>query len=97
MATEILATVDWQFWIPVGIAAASLILTFRQMRRSAKREVVTDLEKKIERAKHMLEECEKRERDSERQLQQCGHEKDELRREKVALLAQVAKMAKADD
>ena len=88
--TEFLATVDWQFWIPVGIAAASLLLTFRQMRRSSKRNCISDLEKKIDRADAALNDCETR-------LKQCGHEKDELRREKFALLEQIARMAKSED
>ena len=89
-AHELLATVDWQFWVPVAIAAASLLLTFRQMRRSARRDTMSSLESKIDRANAALDDCEER-------LRQCGHEKDELRREKFALLEQVAKMAKAED
>lgn len=85
-AHELLATVDWQFWIPVGIAAASLLLTFRQMKRSGKRDTIMDLEKKIDKAMDALEDC-------EANLKQCGHEKDELRREKFALLEQIASMA----
>lgn len=86
-AHEVLTALDWQFWIPVGIAAASLFLTFRQSRKSAKREVIADLEKKIDGATEALSDC-------EANLKQCGHEKDELRREKFALLEQIASMAK---
>lgn len=86
-AHEIFAALDWQFWIPVGIAAASLALTWRQSKKSARREVIADLEKKIDSATEALSDCESN-------LKQCGHEKDELRREKFALLQQIAEMAK---
>ena len=88
MAThELLSSIDWQFWIPVGIAAASLILTIRTSRKANKRQDMLDLEKKVDRAAKALNECESN-------LKQCGHEKDELRREKFALLEQIASMVK---
>ena len=89
-AHELFASVDWQFWVPVAIAAASLILSFRQMRRSAKRDKIATLESAIDRASTALDECEEN-------LKHCGHEKDELRREKMALLEQVARMAKSEE
>lgn len=83
MAAEVTFTIDWQVWVPIGIAALSLIFSIRQARRSSKRDCVADLEKKVDRALKALDECEDN-------LKQCGHEKDELRREKYALLERIA-------
>jgi hypothetical protein len=86
---EISFIIDWGVWLPVAIAAVSLILTVRQMRKKSGRDGIDSLEKKIDRAHRALTECESN-------LKQCGHEKDELRREKFALLEQIAGMAKSN-
>lgn len=86
---EISFIIDWGVWLPVAIAAISLILTVRQMRKKSGRDGIDSLEKKIDRAHRALNECESN-------LKQCGHEKDELRREKFALLEQIAGMAKSN-
>ena len=86
--TEIAFTIpEWQVWVPILIAAFSLIFSFRQMRRTSNRDTLKDMESRIDRAMKALTECESN-------LKQCGHEKDELRREKFALLEQIASMAK---
>lgn len=87
MSAEISFTLDWTVWVPSLIAAASLAVSVWQMRKSAKRNTIADLEKKIDRACKALDECEDN-------LQACGREKDELRREKFALLEQIARLAK---
>ena len=87
MATEISLTIDWGIMLPTLIATASLILTAWSLWRKRKREDYQDLEKKVDDALSSLKE-------SKEELLIIGHEKDELRRENVALLAQIAKMAK---
>ena len=86
---EISFIIDWGVWIPITIAAVSLILTVRQMRKKSGRDGIDSLETKIDRAHRALKECESN-------LKQCGHEKDELRREKFALLEQIATMVKSN-
>lgn len=85
---EFLAGVEWQTWLPIAIAAISLLLSWRQARRSARRETLLQTEQRIDRAAAALTECEEN-------LKRCGHEKDELRRENIALLQQIAEMARA--
>lgn len=85
--SEISFIINWGVWIPISIAAASLALTIYQMRKKSKRADITCLEGKIDRALRALKECEDN-------LNHCGHEKDELRREKFALLEQIAVMAR---
>jgi septal ring factor EnvC (AmiA/AmiB activator) len=85
--SEISFIIDWGVWIPVAIAATSLILTFYSMRKRSTRADIAELEKKIDRARETLKECEDN-------LNHCGHEKDELRREKFALLEQIAAITK---
>ncbi len=85
--SEISFVIDWGVWIPIAIAALSLFITFYHMRKRSTRADITSLEKKIDRARETLKECEDN-------LNHCGHEKDELRREKFALLEQIATMAK---
>lgn len=87
MATEVAFTLDFQVWIPILIAAASLVLSFRQMRRANGRDSILELEKKIDRSIQALAECESN-------LKQCGREKDELRREKFELLQQIATLVR---
>jgi len=83
---EISIIIDWSVWIPIGIAVASLVLTVYQMRKRSGRDSMSATEKTIDRAHAALKEC-------ERKLERCGHEKDELRREKFALLEQVARLS----
>jgi len=86
---EISFIVDWSLWIPIGIAVASLALTLYQMRKKSGRDSMNSLEQTIDRAHSALKEC-------ERKLERCGHEKDELRREKFALLEQIARITRTD-
>ncbi len=85
--SEISFIIDWGVWIPISIAASSIILTLYQMRKKSKRVDIASLEGKIDRAHDALKECEDN-------LNHCGHEKDELRREKFALLEQIAVMVR---
>lgn len=85
--SEISFVIDWGVWIPIAIAATSLVLTFYSMRKRSTRADIAELEKKIDRARETLKECEDN-------LNHCGHEKDELRREKFALLEQIAAITK---
>ena len=86
--SEISFVIDWGVWIPIAIAVLSLAITFYHMRKRSTRADIASLEKKIDLARDTLKECEDN-------LNHCGHEKDELRREKFALLEQIATMAKA--
>jgi chromosome segregation ATPase len=85
--SEISFIIDWGVWIPIALAGLSLAITFYHMRKRSTRADIVSLEKKIDRARDTLKECEDN-------LSHCGHEKDELRREKFALLEQIATMAK---
>jgi hypothetical protein len=89
MASQITFIIDWSVWIPIGIALASLALTVYQMRKKTGLDNMDSLEKTIDRAHHALKTCEVN-------LKQCGREKDELRREKFALLEQIARMSRVD-
>ena len=89
MATEVSFAIDWGVWIPIGIAAVSLALTVYQMRKKGTKDNMVSLESTIDRAHSALKECEVN-------LKQCGREKDELRRENIALQAQVAKLVMQD-
>jgi ElaB/YqjD/DUF883 family membrane-anchored ribosome-binding protein len=84
---EISFIIDWSVWIPIGIAVASLVLTVHQMRKKSGRNSMDSLEKTIDRAHCALKEC-------QRKLERCGHEKDELRREKLMLLEQVSRLSR---
>ena len=86
-AQQISFTIDWGVWIPITIALLALFMNFLQMRKKNSRDSMHDMEKRIDEANDALKEC-------ERNLVQCGREKDELRREKFALLEQIASMAK---
>lgn len=83
---EISLTIDWGVWIPTAIAMMALFLNVVQMRRKSNRDSMDDMERRIDVAKKALAEC-------EANLIQCGREKDELRREKFALLEQIARMS----
>ena len=85
--SEISFVINWGVWIPILIAGTSLAITLWQMRKKSTRADIASFEKKIDRAHEALKECEDN-------LSHCGHEKDELRREKFALLEQIASMAK---
>ena len=85
--SEISFVIDWSLWIPIVIASVSLAVTIYQIRKKSSRSDIASLEKKIDRARETLKECEDN-------LNHCGHEKDELRREKFALLEQIAVMAR---
>jgi len=85
--SEISFIIDWGVWLPIALASLSLALTFYHLRKKSTRADIAALEKKIDRARETLKECEDN-------LSHCGHEKDELRREKFALLEQIATMAK---
>lgn len=87
---EISFVIDWSVWIPIAIAIASLCLTIYQMRKKSGVDSMDTLEKTIDRAHAALKE-------SERKLIQCGHEKDELRREKFALLEQLARCTRQNE
>ena len=89
MSSEVSFIIDWSVWIPIGIAVASLALTLYQMSKKNASDDMDSVEKTIDRAHHALKEC-------ETNLQRCGHEKDELRREKFALLEQIARMTRSD-
>lgn len=89
MASEISFIIEWSVWIPIGIAVASLALTLYQMRNKSGQDDMDSVEKTIDRAHHALKEC-------ERNLKQCGREKDEFRREKFALLEQIARLTRMD-
>ena len=89
MSSEISLVIDWSVWIPIGIAVASLALTLYQMNKKSGQDDMDSVEKTIDRAHHALKEC-------ETNLKQCGHEKDELRREKFTLLEQIARMTRMD-
>ncbi len=84
---EISFIIDWSVWIPISIAVASLVLTVYQMRKKSGRNSMASLEKTIDRAHSALREC-------QRKLERCGHEKDELRREKLMLLEQVSRLSR---
>jgi TATA-binding protein-associated factor Taf7 len=85
---EVSFIIDWSVWVPIAIAMGSLALTVYQMRKKAGRDSIDDVDKKIDRALKALKEC-------EANLKQCGHEKDELRREKFSLLEQIAGMVRS--
>jgi len=89
MSSQVSFIIDWSVWIPIGIAVASLALTLYQMSKKTASDDMDSVEKTIDRAHQALEEC-------EANLKQCGHEKDELRREKFALLEQIARMTRTD-
>ena len=81
---------DWNVWVPVVIASLSLLVSWLQMNRQAKRHTLLDVEAKIDKAADALGECEDRLRHYER-------ENDALRREKYALLEQIARIHRGDD
>jgi len=85
VAQEISFTLDWSTWIPIVIAALSLALTTWQMRRKSKHQDLAVFEQKIDRAIKLLKECEEN-------LKHRGRENDALRREKFALLEQIARL-----
>jgi hypothetical protein len=57
------------------------------MRKKSGRNSMGTLEKTIDRAHRALKDC-------ETNLKRCGHEKDELRREKLMLLEQVSRLSR---
>ena len=85
MSQEINFTLDWSTWIPIVISAFALILTTWQMRRKNYHQDMADTEKRIDRAIKLLKECEEN-------LKHRGRENDALRREKFALLEQIARL-----
>jgi cytochrome oxidase assembly protein ShyY1 len=85
VAQEISFTLDWSTWVPIVIAAASLALTTWQMRRKNNQKDLQIFEQKIDRAIKLLKECEEN-------LKHRGRENDALRREKFALLEQIARL-----
>ncbi len=89
MSSEISFIIDWSLWVPIGIAAASLCLSLYQMRKKNGKDDLGSLETTIDRAAKALKECESN-------LVRCGHEKDELRREKFSLLEQIARLTRQD-
>jgi len=89
MSSEISFIIDWSLWVPIAIAAASLCLTLYQMRKKSNKDDLGSLEKTIDRASRALKEC-------ETNLTRCGHEKDELRREKFTLLEQIARLTRQE-
>ena len=89
MSSQVSFIIDWSVWIPIGIAVASLALTVYQMSKKSESDDMDSVERTIDRAHHALEEC-------ETNLKRCGHEKDELRREKFTLLEQIARMTRMD-
>jgi hypothetical protein len=84
-ATEISFTLEWITWMPIVIAAVSLVLTFRNMHRSKNRDSLADLERRIDRANKLASECETK-------LERCEHEKNELRNEKYVLMQRLTKL-----
>lgn len=89
MSSEISFVIEWSVWIPIGIAVLSLALTAYQMSKKSASDDMESVEKTIDRAHHALKEC-------ETNLKRCGHEKDELRREKFTLLEQIARLTRVD-
>ena len=73
----------WTIWIPIAVAAVSLLLSAYQFVNKSKLNDIARLEKNIDRAQRTIDSLEAK-------LDQCKHDKDELRREKYALLEQLA-------
>jgi len=90
MANEFSIVIDWSVWVPIIIAAISLVISIYQMRKKSEVDSMQQVEKTIDKAHKALKECESN-------LKQCGREKDELRREKFALLEQIASKARSTD
>lgn len=82
--SEFTFTIDWSVWIPIIIALMSLLLSVYQFKRRINQDDLHSLEQKIDDAYAALKRC-------EASLEQCEHEKDELRQEKFVLLEQIAK------
>jgi len=89
MANEFSIVIDWSVWIPIIIAAISLVISIYQMRKKSEMDSMQEVEKTIDKAHEALKECESN-------LKQCGREKDELRREKFALLEQIARLTRLE-
>jgi 5-bromo-4-chloroindolyl phosphate hydrolysis protein len=89
-AQEISFVIDWSVWVPITIAVIALASNLYQIIKNSGRNRIAKTERTIERARKTLDEC-------ETNLTRCGHEKDELRRENVELLKQVAAMAKSPE
>lgn len=83
--TEISLTIDWTVWVPIVVSILALVITVRNQKNRASRQIVMDVEQKIEQAHSALKECEEN-------LKVVYREKDELRRDKVALLEQIARL-----
>ena len=50
MAADAVTGVDWATWVPIGIAAGALVLSFFQMSRTSNRNSLNDAEKEIDKA-----------------------------------------------
>jgi hypothetical protein len=89
MAIEIAFTVEWQIWIPVCISLVSLLMSIRSSNSTSRRATARDIGRQIDRSIVTLAKCEEN-------LQQCGREKDELRRENIELMYKLAHSPRND-
>ena len=85
-ATEVSFTIDWGVVLPIVISGLALFLSAWRAKRAGKRDDMDDMEKRIDKAAKALQDCEDN-------LKQCGREKDELRRENLEYLQQIARLS----
>lgn len=90
MLESTVEVINWKFWLPVLIACLSLFLSYLQYKKNSSRSLLMNWENQLERATSELEKCEEN-------LRQCGREKDELRREKYALMEHIARISLKQD
>jgi len=82
----LLETINYKFWLPFIVAIMSLLISFLQFRRNRSRSRLTEWEVKLERANEELQKCEDN-------LRLSGREKEELRKEKYALMEHITRLS----